>query len=393
MNTAVLYASGLYFLFYAAMAALYPFLNLYYQRMGLAGTQIGVLAAVPGILNLFAASAWSALADRFRFHRGLLTLTLLGVAVAGFAFSLSTEFLPLLATAVVFALFLSPIIPLMDSAALEIAKQAGTDFGHLRLWGTVGWILAAWAFGFLVDRHFHYLFFAFAGLMVLAAGASLFQPRRRWAWERPVREGARQLLGRSDVRAFLVSALLLWASSSGGSQFLSLYLSDIGADGSIIGAAWAVAAVSEVPMLFFSGWWLRKLGHRGFLLLGYLTYAARWFFFSVNRVPGWALLLQLLQGVSFTAFLVGGVTLMGNAAPRGLEATAQALFSGTTMGLGGFVGSLLAGYLYQTQGVFRFYLLEGGLALAATLILTLVPFDRASPKREAGGSTQMDAGI
>ncbi len=368
------------------MAALYPFLNLYYQRAGLSGTQIGILAAVPGVLNPLAASAWSALADRFHFHRGLLTVALLGTAAAGFAFSLSARFLPLLATAVVFAIFLGPLFPLMDSVALEIAKREGTDFGHLRLWGTVGWILSAWAFGYLVDRHFRYLFWGFAGLMVPAVGISLFQPRRGWAWERPVWEGLRQLLGRPDVGVFLISALLLWASSNGGSQFLSLYLSDIGAGGGLIGAAWAVAAVSEVPMLFFSGWWLRRLGLRGFLLLGYVVYAARWFCFSVNRVPGWVLPLQLLQGVSFTAFLVGGVTLMGSVAPRGLEATAQALFSGATMGLGGFIGSLLAGYLYQTYGISRLYLVEGGVALVAALILVLVPLGRSSsPGADAAG--------
>lgn len=365
------YASALYFLYYGAMGALYPFLNLYYQRVGLSGTQIGLLAALPAVVNFLAASVWSALADRLGFHRGLLTLALLGVAVTGFAFSLTAQFVFLLGIALLFAVFLGPLMPLMDSAALEIAKQERTDFGRLRLWGTVGWILSAWAFGYLVDRHFRLLFFGFAGLMTLAAVLSLFQPRPTWAWERPVWEGVRQLLGRPGVAPFLVSAFLLWVSSSGGTQFLSLYLSDIGAGGSTIGAAWAVAAVSEVPMLFFSGWWLRKMGLRGFLFLGYLVYAARWFCFSVNRVPGLVVPLQLLQGFSFTAFLVGGVTLMGRAAPRGLEATAQALFSGTAMGLGGFAGSLLGGYLYQTQGITRLYLVEGGIAVLAALILFL----------------------
>lgn len=363
------YVSALYFLYYGAMGVLYPFLNLYYQRVGLSGTQIGLLAALPAVVNFIAASAWSALADRLGFHRGLMTLALVGTAVTGFAFSLTTQFFPLLAVALLFAVFVGPLMPLMDSTALEIAKEEGTDFGRLRLWGTVGWILSTWAFGYLVDRHFRYLFFGFAGLMLLAAVVSLLQPRPRWAWERPVWEGVRQLLGRPSVAPFLVSAFLLWVASNGGTQFLSLYLSDIGAGGSTIGVAWAVASVSEVPMFFFSGWWLRKMGLRGFLFLGYLLYAVRWFCFSVNRVPSLAIPVQLLQGLSFTAFLVGGVTLMGRAAPRGLEATAQALFSGTAMGLGGFVGSLLAGYLYQTQGVVRLYLVEGGIALAAALIV------------------------
>lgn len=371
MRPTRLYASTLYFLYYAAMGTLYPFLNLYYQRVGLSGSQIGLLAAVPAIVNFFAASVWSTLADRLGFHRGLLTLMLLGATVAGFAFSLTARFLPLLAIAILFAVFIGPLMPLMDSAALEIAKREGIEFGHLRMWGTVGWILSSWAFGYLVDYHLRYLFFGFAGLMALTTAVSLFQPRRDWAWERPVWEGFRQLLGRPGVVPFLLSAFLLWASSNGGTQFLSLYLSDIGASGSLIGAAWAVAAISEVPMLFFSGWWLQKLGYRGFLFLGYLIYAARWFGFSVNQVPGLALPLQLLQGFSFTAFLVGGVTLMGSVAPRGLEATAQALFSGFAMGMGGFAGSLLAGYLYETQGIARFYLMEGGIALVAALILIL----------------------
>lgn len=364
------YARALYFWYYLALGSLYPFLNLYYQRVGLSGPQIGILVAVPALLGPVSGSLWSSVADRLGFHRRLLTLALAGTLVAGFSFSLTTRFAPLLLIATMYALFGSPISPLMDSAALEAASQEGTDYGRLRVWGTLGWIASTWMLGRLVDEGIRRLFYAFAALMAVTAGVSLLQPpRRQWRWEQPAWQGVRQLLGCPAVLRFLCSAFLLSVANGGGNQFLSIYMADIGASGRLIGVAWAISALSEVPMMFLAGRLLRKVGIRRFLLLGYLLYAARWLWLSANTVPAWVLPVQLLQGVSFTAFLVGGVTLMGDLAPRGLGATAQAVFTGTTFGLGLSVGSTLAGYLYEVAGLAWLYLVEGLLALAAAIIL------------------------
>lgn len=364
------YARAIYFCYYLALGALYPFLNLYYERVGLSGPQIGFLASLSGWLTPFAGSLWSGFADRFGLHRRLLTWALLGTLVTGFAYSLTPQFWYLLLIAQAYALFSSPISALMDSAAVEIGAETGRSFGHLRVWGTLGWIVSTSVVGYLVGE-IRQVFLVFAALMTLTVLVSLFQPPRKHTWERPVWEGIRILLGRPATLLFLLSVFLLFIANSGANQFLSIYLASIGAGSGLIGMAWAISALSEVPVMFFSAILIRKMGIRGFLSLAFLTYAARWLWLSAVRSPGEALAAQLLQGISFAAFLVGGVTYISRLAPPGLGTTAQSIFSSTTFGLGASVGAVIGGFLYQAIGLRQIYLVESGVALLAYAIFLI----------------------
>lgn len=69
----LLYAPSLYFCYYLAIGAFYPFLNLYYERIGLSGLQIGLLASIPALMRPLAGPLWGGLADRLGIHRHLLT--------------------------------------------------------------------------------------------------------------------------------------------------------------------------------------------------------------------------------------------------------------------------------------------------------------------------------
>ena len=342
---ALWYARAIYFWYYLALGTLYPFLNLYFEHIGLSGPLIGLLASVSGWIGPFAGSLWSGLADRLGLHRRLLTWALLGTLLVGFSYSLTTRFWPLLLISQAYAVLSSPIPALMDSAAVEIGAKGGKSFGHLRVWGTLGWIASTSLVGLLIERDIRYQFPAFAVSMALTALVSVFQPPREQTWQRPVREGVQLLLRRPATLLFLASVFLLSVGNSGANQFFSIYLASIGAGGSLIGAAWAVSALSEVPMMFFSSSIMRRVGLRGILSIAFLTYAVRWFWLSVVTSPEGAIVAQVLQGVSFAFFLVGGVTYMSRLAPPGLGTTAQALFTGTTFGLGASVGSILGGFL------------------------------------------------
>lgn len=375
----LLYARSLYFCYYLALGAFYPFLNLYYKRIGLTGLQIGLLASIPALMSPFVALLWGGLADRFGIHRHLLTSALLGTLVAGFSYSLTSLFTLLFLISLVYAFFGSAISPLMDGAALEVASSQDRSYGQLRVWGTLGWIVSTWAVGRLVQGELGRFFYAFAALMAVATMASLFQPRRQQIWQRPLREGLWLILGQRSTVVFLVSVFLLSVTVAAANQFFSIYMATIGSGEALIGFAWAVAAMSEVPMMLLSGALIRQIGISRFLIIAFLVYALRWALLSVISVPEWVMVVQLLQGISFTAFLVGGVTYIDRLAPAGLGATAQAIFSSTTFGLGAFAGSLLGGFLYDQVGLAHMFLMNSGIALVACLVFLLSRRGYASP--------------
>jgi len=72
-------ASLFYLFYFAAGGALIPYLNLYYQQVGMSTPQIGVLAALPTVTALVAGPFWGGAADALHLHRRLLPFLAFGV--------------------------------------------------------------------------------------------------------------------------------------------------------------------------------------------------------------------------------------------------------------------------------------------------------------------------
>ena len=364
-------AQALYCFYYMALGSYMPFINLYYERLGLSGVQIGTLAALPVLITATITFVWAAIADTFRLHRLILQLAFLLAAFAVYGLSQAKSFVALIPWVFAYAIVTSPINPLLDSNALEVAKERQYSYGGLRVWGSVGWAISTWLVGLLIEaRGTRWFFYSYIVLITVAFLFSLFQPARKLAQRASLFHGLRELF-RAEFILFLVSVFLLTTASGAVNSFFSLYLNRIGATEGQIGFSWALAAVSELPVMLFSAVMLRRMGAEGLLVMAFLVFILRWLLYSVIDVPLWALLVQLLHGLSFAAFLVGGVTFVSERTPPGLSATAQAIYSTATFGLASITGSLIGGYLYDNvalQNFFRIFSLLGLAGLATFLM-------------------------
>ncbi len=148
MNKAKLF----YFIFYAAMAALSPFLTLYYQSLGLSGTQIGLLAGLVPLTGMLSGTLWSATADATRRYRAILLTGIAGSWVATFFVSRATGLAGLLPLVLINAFFAAPIGALIDSSVVAQLGDNRADYGRIRLWGSVGWGVSALLAGPVLER-------------------------------------------------------------------------------------------------------------------------------------------------------------------------------------------------------------------------------------------------
>jgi PPP family 3-phenylpropionic acid transporter len=346
------HARLMYFGYFLALGAYMPFITLYFERLGLSGLEIGTLAAIPLAVSSATALAWGAAADALRRHRLVLGIALLGCPAAVLLIARTGGYADLALLVAAYAVFNSPIVPLLDSAALEVAEASGREYGSLRVWGTIGWTISTWLVGALIQDHgTRAMFYVFAGVMALTFVASLAGPARIRLLRSSLGHGLRRLLLRADVACFLLAIFLLSTTTAAVTAFFSIYLDGLGASEGMIGLAWMVSSLSEIPVMLGAAWLRRRVGTRGLLVMGFTVYALRWLLFSVITDPTWALLPQLLHGFSFGAFWVGGVTYMSERAPEGLGTTAQAVFSTVCYGLAAIVGSLGGGYLYDRIGM------------------------------------------
>ncbi len=366
---ALFHARGMYLGYYMAIGAFIPFINLYYMRLGLSGEQIGVLAALPVLIASSTSMVWGGIADAFQMHRILLRVALLLVCLSMLALSLAESFPVLLVLVSVYALFFSPVLPLIDSAALEAAKKHLRSYGDLRVWGTIGWSISTWLIGGLIQNHgIRWMFYGYAAIMGLTLLLSLFQPPRQGRLEMSMRHGLGDLVTRPGLLVFLISTFLVGLTNSMVQQYQGIFLDRIGAGEGVIGLAASLAALSEIPVMFGSRAVMERIGARGLLMVGCATYALRWGMLSYVSAPAWALVLQLLHGLSFAAFLIGGVTYMYEHTPEGLGTTSQALFTSVAFGLASVTGSLMGGALYDRIGFPALFRLLSVIAAAGFIL-------------------------
>lgn len=368
-----------YLLYFGAVGCVFPYLNLYYRRIGLSGLQIGVLSALPALVVPLASPFWGILADSRSLHRTLLSAAVAGTIVPVLLLSLGSTMSWLIPVTLIYAFFYGPIGPLIDSTALEVAEGAQRSYGELRAWGTIGFIVSAWALGRIMERTgLRSLFFGYALFMAAALVVSRLLPPRGKLWAAPGLRGLGTLLTDRTFVLFLISIFLLSVAVTAVNNFFSLYMDALGASEGVLGLAWAIASLSELPVMFLSGALLRRLTARGLLIVGFCVYALRWLLYTQITSAEMVLVVQLLHGFSFGAFFVAGVIYTRERAPEGLAATGQALFSGTAWGFAGVVGGVVGGYLYDQTGVLNLFKL---CSLGATLALLLLLFAASGGRR------------
>ena len=120
MSQPLFKAKAIYFLFYAAWAALVPFLPIFYKSLGFPAAQIGLLLSIPPLMTLAGAPFWGGVADASRQHRRVLLGVMGGAMLAAAVLSQMSAIWTLALMVALYAFFNAPIIPLVDNAVLAM---------------------------------------------------------------------------------------------------------------------------------------------------------------------------------------------------------------------------------------------------------------------------------
>jgi len=366
-------SKAIYFFYYGAAASLFPFLVIYYESLGLSGYQIGFLAGIMPLIALFSAPFWGGLADVTQKHKRLLLLTIFTSIVIAFALSNASAFLWLIPLVVLLAFFIAPIMPIVDNSVMDLLADHKDQYGKLRLWGAIGWGVAAPVVGWLIERSD--LSWAFFGYMILMCAGLLV------AWKLTVsqagigskfRGGLRSLLSNPWWSLFLFTVFVFGIGSSVIQNFLFLYMNDLEASKTLMGLSLMFATISELPVLYFSDRLLNRFGATGMIIFSMFLLVLRLLAYSFTRNPLLLLLIQLLHGPTYSVVWVSGVSYAAKNAPQGMGATAQGLFSGVLLGLSAAMGAFIGGFLYENFGPVAMFRLIGFFVLMGIVLFLLI---------------------
>jgi PPP family 3-phenylpropionic acid transporter len=149
--------------------------------------------------------------------------------------------------------------------------------------------------------------------------------------------------------------------------YLLFYMDELGSSKTLMGITMVVATISEIPIFFFSNRLISRMKAHGLLVFGVAMTGIRLLLLAAVNQPIGVSVLQLMNGLTYSAVWVAGVTYANDNAPRGISSTAQGLFGSVLMGFGAATGNFLGGFLidaYDTRVMFLFFgvLVLGSLA-------------------------------
>jgi PPP family 3-phenylpropionic acid transporter len=362
-----------YFCYYAALGAYTPYIGRWVDALGHGGYVVGGMLGIWYGSRIIGPPLWSALVQRSAhpghwFVAGSL-LTLLCFA----AFTVTTSALQLFAVMTLFGLFYNAVMPQFEAMTLVALGSRSGDYGRIRLWGSVGFLLVAASYGTLLDRfgsdHFPWLTLPLFVLMVVAAWSHRNdQPPRH----QDETEDAGHLWKRPGVRRFLLIALLMQTGFGAFYVFYTLHLQDHGHSGTVIGALWALGVAVEIAMFWQVPSLIERFGAQRLISICIAVTVLRWI---VTALMADSLLVmaaaQMLHALGFAVFHACCMRQMTEFFPGRRAAAGQSLLYGFSSGFGGVLGALLASLMWDLDKGHGAFLASAGVAATAWLIYAM----------------------
>lgn len=355
--------AAMYFLQYSLFAAQGILLAGHMRDLGFSGVQIGYVYGTGSLAAIVSPVLAGWLADHVLPTQRLAGACYLTCAPI-LAWAWRQDSFPGLWMALcLFQLLHAPTMALTNVIALHHLPDP-RRIGHVRAWGTVGWVAMSWCLSLYLtqwEAHAPGASHLGDGLVVaalLAVVTGLYcvslphtppgggGPRRGAA----LLDGFR-LLARSRPFAVLSAVSVILAAT--GPFFYNLgflFFTDphgVGLSSSAATAVMSIGQVAEIAVMLALAASLRVLGTRWTIFLGALAMGLRFAAFALGEPKGLVIAAQTLHGVGFTCFAMGSLVAVEALAPRSQRASAQALLVFAGSGVGALIGHGLSGRAYD----------------------------------------------
>lgn len=370
--------------YFATVGLFNPYAPLWFQSLGFSTLVIGAIASLQSWTRVVAPYAWSWGGDHSGRRVELIRLATLGAVLSSLGLLAVQALQPMSDTELVVAVALttgllfaanSGVVPLYEALLAHLLHTPGGGmdaqrYGRVRVWGSVGFIIAVTVFGLLLERFGIGVFPAFVALMnaLLLVAAMRLPATHADALHSEPAPPVLPLLRKPEVAWFFASIFFTVLAHTSLYAFFSLYLVSLGYGKGAVGALWAVSVAIEIVFFWTQGSWFPKLAaHRWLQVVAGVT-ALR---FAATAAGGaWApvlVLAQLTHAITFAAHHAACIALVQRLFPGRLRGRGQALYTTLGYGVSGVVGGVGGGWLISHLGfaaVFWAAALCGALALA-----------------------------
>ena len=333
-----------------------PYLPVWLKWRDLGVDEIAVLLATPRFARILFTPVISFAADRLGDRRVILIALAWGSLLSFLLLWAADGFWQMFLATLLLAINWTAIMPLTETVAMTGIRNGALDYGRVRLWGSLSFIVASLGTGLVIGESGPQvvlpLLVAASVLMVLGTHLLPHAPTPPGRTAPSVLERLKLAdaftLARSPLfLLFLAAASLIQASHALIYTFGTLHWQTQGFPSGAIGGLWSLGVIAEIVLFAASGRIMARHGATRLLLLAGLAASLRWGLMAADP-PLWATaLLQTLHALSFGAAHLAAMHFLTRAVPEDRAATAQGLYAAVVAGLVMGLATIASGPLYR----------------------------------------------
>lgn len=335
------------------------------------GAQFGLVFSTMGFASLIMPTLFGIIADKWNAKYVYALLHLLFGATMLFLPSIDSpiSFFWVLLIAMSFYM---PTIGLTNSVGFNILKSEGKDpityFPPIRVWGTVGFIVAMWVtnvftkdwgFGYSIKVSFiisaiFAIFLAAFSLFFLPSVNTKSKPKNeKKTWVEQLGLEAFVLFKQKKMAIFFIFSLMLGAALQLTNAYGDSFLQDASVfpKGGMINnfstIILSVSQISETLFILAIPFFMKRFGIKNVMLFSMIAWVLRFALFGLadNSALGFALIIGscIIYGMAFDFFNISGALFVEENTSPSIQSSAQGVFMLMTNGIGAILGNIIAG--------------------------------------------------
>ena len=375
--TSFLYSrfSSFYFFYYFFVGLFVPYWGIYLKSLSFSALQIGTLLSLFQISRIFAPNLFGWLADKSGERAKWVKITSFCGVLGFLGIFWANTFYSIFFVMMAMSIFTSSTLPLAESLTLSHleANKANSDYSRIRLWGSLGFIVASLVLGFFIDNTgAKSLIYGLLVAQIIIFLLSFVIPDKVIKLKEGKKRSIWGVLKRTEVIILLTGCALMVSSHGLLYNFYSIFLQEQGYSNIIIGILWSIGVIFEILIFIMMPMILKQLTLKSVLLISLLFAVIRFFLIGTFADSLLILILaQIMHAATFGSFHVASIQLISNFFNNEHQARGQSLYNSITYGVGGALGGLGGGYLIDYWGAANTFVFSAILPLIGFIIIYL----------------------
>ena len=336
------------------------------------GAEFGAIFSTLGIASIIMPALTGIIADRWLNAEKLFGILHIGYGITLFYLPQVEDPKTFFVVMLIAMLFYMPTIALSNSIAYNILKNNNYDvvkvFPPIRVWGTVGFIIAMWITNLTGNKASGNQFYIAAAVAIIL-GIYAFTlpkcpPQNLIPKDASITEklglNAFKLFGSYKMALFFIFSMFLGAALQLTNMYGDTFLSDFGkvpeyANSFVVKYSTIIMSISQISETLFIlaiPFFLKKFGIKNVMLMSMFAWVLRFGLFAFGVPVGFGLFLIIIScivyGMAFDFFNISGSLFVETSTDSKIRSSAQGLFMMMTNGFGAVMGSSVSGYVIDT---------------------------------------------